>query len=407
LAKAADAGSVHQKKEESIVNSIRYLALSLALGASFAAQAQEPVKVGMVTTLSGGGAGLGVDIRDGFQLALKHLGNKFGNRPVEVMVGDDQQNPDAARQLVERMVKRDRVDMMTGIVFSNIMLAVGPAVFNSKTYYISANAGPSQYAGQQCNPYFFNVAWQNDNLHEAVGKLVTERGFKNVVLVAPNYPAGKDALTGFKRYYKGNVTEEIYTKLGQLDYGPELAQIRSLKPDAVYIFLPGGMGINFIKQFVNGGLSRTSQLFGPGFSADEDIIKAVGEPMLGMVNASQWGHDMDNPQNKRFVADFQKDYGRIPSLYASQGYDAAMLMDSAVRAVKGKLDNKEALGKALRAANFKSVRGDFKFNHNQYPVQDYYMRVIGKDAQGRITNKTMGAVFEDHGDAYADSCKMK
>lgn len=391
---------------------IRYLAASLGVAAAVAAnfavaQSQPAIKVGMVTTLSGGGAGLGVDIRDGFDLALKHLDGKFGGRPVEVVVGDDQQNPDAARQLVERMVKRDRVDLMTGIVFSNIMLAVGPSVFNSKTHFISANAGPSQYAGAQCNPYFFNVAWQNDNLHEAVGKLVTDRGMKNAVLVAPNYPAGKDAMAGFKRYYKGQVTEEIYTRLGQLDFGPELAQIRALKPEAVYIFLPGGMGINFIKQFVDSGLSKTSQLFGPGFSADEDIIKAVGEPMLGMVNASQWGHDMDNPQNKKFVADFEKAYGRLPSLYASQGYDAAMLMDAAVRDVKGDLRNKEALGKALRAANFKSVRGDFKFGHNNHPVQNYYMRIIGKDAQGRVTNKTMSAVFENHADAYAAQCKMK
>jgi len=407
-ARAGRAGDVQSiNKEESIVKGIRYLAMSLGLAASVAVHAQEPVKVGLVTTLSGPGAGLGIDIRDGFELALKHLGNKFGERPVQVLTGDDQQKPDAARQLVERMVKRDDVDLMTGIVFSNVMLAVGPAVFNSKTPFISANAGPSQYAGAQCNPYFFNVAWQNDNLHEAVGKLVTERGFSNVVLVAPNYPAGKDALAGFKRYYKGKVGQEIYTRLGQLDFGPELAQIRALKPEAVYIFLPGGMGINFIKQFVNGGLSKTTQLFGPGFSADEDIIKAVGEPMLGMVNASQWGHDMDNPQNRRFVADFQKAYGRLPSLYASQGYDAAMLMDSAVRAVNGRLDDKEALLKALKAADFKSVRGDFRFNHNQYPIQDYYMRVIHKDAQGRVTNKTMGVVFEDHGDAYAQDCRMK
>lgn len=392
------------------MKTIPRLAAALAVAAlshNAVAQAQEPIKVGMVTTLSGGGAGLGVDIRDGFELALKHLGNKFGAYPVEVVTGDDQQNPDTARQLVERMIKRDKVDLMTGIVFSNVMLAVGPSVFNSKTYYISANAGPSQYAGKQCNPYFFNVAWQNDNLHEAVGKLVSERGLKNAVLVAPNYPAGKDALAGFKRYYKGTVSDEVYTKLGQLDFGPELAQIRAAKPDAVYIFLPGAMGINFIKQFVNSGLSKSSQLFGPGFSADEDIIKAVGEPMLGMVNASQWGHDMDNPQNKRFVADFQKAYGRLPSLYASQGYDAAMLMDSAVRAVKGNVANKDALGRALRAANFKSVRGDFKFNRNHYPIQDYYMRVIGKDAQGRVTNKTMGMVFENHGDAYVDECRMK
>lgn len=369
--------------------------------------AADKVKVGMVTTLSGAGAGLGVDIRDGFSLAMKHLDNKFGNLPVEVITGDDQQNPDATKQLVDKLIKKDKVDLMTGIVFSNLMLAVGPTIFGAKVHYISANAGPSQYAGEQCNPYFFNVAWQNDSLHEAVGKQVNDKGFKNVALVAPNYPAGKDALTGFKRYYKGKVAEEIYTKLGQLDYATELAQIRNLKPDAVYIFLPGGMGINFIKQFVDAGLSKNAQLFGPGFSADEDIIKAVGAPMLGMFNASQWGHDMDNLQNKRFVADFLKEYGRLPSLYASQGYDAAMLMDSAVRGVKGKIEDKDALGKAIKAANFKSVRGDFKFNSNHYPVQNYYARIISKDGQGRVTNKTLSPVFTNHPDAYVASCKMQ
>jgi branched-chain amino acid transport system substrate-binding protein len=396
--------------KEAHVNLFRTSALLLALVAAAAAQtatAADKIKVGMVTTLSGAGAGLGVDIRDGFMLAMKHLDNKFGNLPVEVITGDDQQNPDAAKQMVEKMLKKDKVDLMTGIVFSNVMLAVGPAIFSNKTYYISANAGPSQYAGEQCNPYFFNVAWQNDNLHEVVGQQVNEKGFKSVALVAPNYPAGKDALAGFKRYYKGAVADEIYTKLGQLDYGTELAQLRASKAEAVYIFLPGGMGINFIKQFVDGGLSKNMQLFGPGFSADEDIIKAVGAPMLGMFNSSQWGHDMDNPQNKRFVADFVKEYGRLPSLYASQGYDAAMLMDGAVRTVKGKVEDKDALGKAIKAANFKSVRGAFKFNHNHYPIQNYYMRVIGKDGQGRITNRTLGLVFKDHADAYAAACKMQ
>ncbi|WP_422638589.1 ABC transporter substrate-binding protein [Undibacterium umbellatum] len=395
-------------KETSVKKTLLCLLLSsIAATNANCVFAADKVKVGMVTTLSGAGAGLGVDIRDGFSLAMKHLDNKFGNLPVEVITGDDQQNPDATKQLVDKLIKKDKVDLMTGIVFSNLMLAVGPTIFGAKVHYISANAGPSQYAGEQCNPYFFNVAWQNDSLHEAVGKQVNDKGFKNVALVAPNYPAGKDALTGFKRYYKGKVAEEIYTKLGQLDYATELAQIRNLKPDAVYIFLPGGMGINFIKQFVDAGLSKNAQLFGPGFSADEDIIKAVGAPMLGMFNASQWGHDMDNPQNKRFVADFQKEYGRLPSLYASQGYDAAMLMDSAVRGVKGKIEDKDALGKAIKAANFKSVRGDFKFNSNHYPVQNYYARIVSKDGQGRVTNKTLSPVFTNHPDAYVASCKMQ
>lgn len=385
---------------------LRLTATLLALTAAFNAQAADKVKIGMLTTLSGAGAGLGVDIRDGFDLALKHLGNKMGKLPVEVLTSDDQQNPDVAKQMTERLLKKEKVDFMTGVVFSNVMLAVGPSVFAAKTHYVSANAGPSQFAGAQCNPFFFNVAWQNDNLDEAVGKMVTEQGFKNVLLLAPNYPGGKDNLNGFKRTYKGKVVDEIYTKMGQLDYGAELAQIRSAKPDAVFIFLPGGMGINFIKQFADSGLSKTVQLFGPGFSADEDIIKAVGAPMIGMRNASQWGHDMDNPQNKRFVADFLKTHGRMPSLYASQGYDAAMLIDSAVRGVNGKIEDKEAVTKALKAANFKSVRGDFKFNNNHYPIQDYYARVIEKNKEGRVTNRTLDKVLSDHGDVYAQACKM-
>ena len=380
------------------------LAASLLLATSV--HAADKVKIGFVSTLSGPGAGLGVDIRDGFNLAMKHLGGKLGSLPAEVLIADDQQNPDVAKQATEKFLKKDKVDFMTGIVFSNLMLAVGPQVFESKTYYISANAGPSQYAGEQCNPFFFNVAWQNDNLHESMGKYVQDKGFRNVVIVTPNYPGGKDAVSGFKRFYKGKA-EEVYTKLGQLDYAAELAQIRAMKPDALFFFLPGGMGINFVKQFVSAGLSKDIQLFAPGFSADEDVIKAVGSPMLGMFNSSHWAHDFDNPENKRFVADLEKEYGRLPSLYASQGYDAALLMDAAVRDVKGKLDDKEALRKALEAKRFKSVRGDFRFNSNHYPVQNYVLRVIGNDARGRVTNKTMGTIFTNHADAYVASCKMK
>lgn len=381
------------------------LAAASCLGSSV--NAADKVKVGFLSTLSGPGAGLGVDIRDGFNLAIKHQGGKLGGLPAEVIIADDQQKPEVAQQITEKFLKKDKVDFMTGIVFSNIMLAAGQPIFDSKTFFISANAGPSQYAGDLCNPYFFNVAWQNDNLHEAVGKYVNDKGFKNVVLVAPNYPGGKDAMVGFKRFYKGKVGEEVYTKLGQLDYAAELTQIRSLKPDAVFFFLPGGMGINFVKQFVAAGLSADTQLFAPGFSADEDVIKAVGAPMLGMFNSSHWAHDMQNAENKRFVADFQKEFGRLPSLYASQGYDAALLIDAAVRDVKGRLDDKDAVRKALEAKRFKSVRGEFKFNTNHYPVQDYYLRVIGRDDQGRITNKTMGTVFSNHADAYVAQCKMK
>lgn len=387
---------------------VRRTAFAAALiAAASTAFAADTVKVGLLSTLSGPGAGLGVDIRDAFQLAVKLNGGKLGGLPAEVIVADDQASPDVGRQTADRLVKRDKVDFMTGIVFSNVMLAVGAPTFASKTFYISANAGPSQLAGEQCNPYFFSASYQNDNQHEAVGRTVADKGFKRVALIAPNYPAGKDALTGFKRYYKGGeVVMESYTPLNMLDYGAELSKLRAAKPDAVYIFLPGGLGINFIKQFVGAGLSKDITLFGPGFSGDEDVIRAVGEPMLGMFNTSQWAHDLNNPANKQFVAEFEKAYGRLPTVYASQAYDAARLIDAAVRDTKGKLGDKAAVRKALADAKFDSVRGAFKFGPNQFPVQDYHLRVITKDAKGRVTNRTLGTVFKAHGDAYAAQCKM-
>ena len=378
----------------------------LLLAVIHPAVAADKIKIGFLSTLSGPAAALGVDIRDGFNLAIKHQGGRLGGLPVDMIVGDDTFSPDVAKQLTDRMLKRDDVHIMTGIVFSNILLAVAPSVFQDQTFYVSPNAGPSELAGAGCNPFFFNVAWQNDNLHEAMGKHVADKGYRNVYLVAPNYPAGRDALNGFKRFYKGATSGEVYTKLGQLDYAAELAQLRSAKPDAVFIFLPGGMGINFIKQYNAAGLAGAVPLFGPGFSADEDVIRAVGEGMQGMFNSSHWNRDIDNPQNRRFVADFEKDYGRLPTLYASQGYDAALLIDSAVRAVKGRIEDKSAFRAALRKADFKSVRGAFRFNSNHYPVQDYYLRLIARDEKGRLTNRIVGTIFKNHADAYVGACKM-
>jgi branched-chain amino acid transport system substrate-binding protein len=383
------------------------LTLALGLASTPPLHAADKIKIGFLSTLSGPSAAIGIDIREGFNLFLQQSGNKLGGLPVETVFGDDQQSPDVGKQLIERLLKKDRVDLVTGIVFSNVMTAVAPAVFESQTFLVSANSTPTIYSGDGCSPWFFSTSWQNDGAHEAAGKYVGDKGYSNVVFIAPNYPAGKDAAAGFKRFYKGAISDEIYTKLGQLDYAAELAQIRAAKPQAVYVFLPGGMGVNFIKQYVAAGLNRQIVLVGPGFSADEDIIKAVGEPMVGMFNTAQWAHDLDNPQNKRFVGDFQKQYQRLPTVYASQGYDAAQLIDSAVRDVKGRIEDKAALRKALRAANFKSVRGAFKFNVNQIPIQNFYLRQVVKEPSGRITNKLIGIVLASHADAYASACKQK
>ncbi|MBI3374849.1 MAG: ABC transporter substrate-binding protein [Betaproteobacteria bacterium] len=382
-------------------------AIVAALSLAGTANAADKIKVGFVSTLSGPSAALGVDIRDAFNLAVKLNGGKLGGLPAEVLIGDDQFKPDVGRQLADKYVKLDKVDILTGYVFSNIMLASIPVAFENKVIYVSPNAAPSPLAGKQCNPYFFAAAWPNDAYHEAAGQYATQKGYKNAYLVAPNYQAGKDSLAGFKRYYKGRIANEVYTQLGQLDYAAELAQVRAAKPDALYIFLPGGMGINFVKQFVAAGLSKDIQLITPGFGSDQDIIRPVGDAMLGLFDTAHWALDLDNPANRKFVAEFEKEYKRLPSVFAAQGYDTALLIDSAVREVKGKLDDKEALRKALKAAKFQSVRGAFKFNRNQYPIQNYYLRVVGKDAQGRIVNKTIGTIFKDHGDAYVQDCAMK
>ena len=369
--------------------------------------AADRVKIGFVSTLSGPSGALGVDIRDAFQLAIKLNGGKLGGLPAEVLIGDDQFKPELGRQLAEKYVKLDKVDFLTGYVFSNIMLASVPVAFENKVIYVSPNAAPSPMAGAQCNPYFFVVSWPNDAYHEAAGEYATRKGYKNAYLIAPNYQAGKDSLEGFKRYFKGRIAAETYTKLGQIDYSAELAQLRAAKPDAVYIFLPGGMGINFIKQFVAAGLSRDIQLVTPGFASDQDIIRPVGDAMLGIFDTAHWALDFDNAANRKFVAAFEAEYKRLPSVFAAQGYDTALLIDSAVRRVKGKLDNPEATRTALRAADFKSVRGNFRFNTNQYPIQDYVLRVIGKDPQGRLVNKTVSTVLKDRGDAYVQDCRMK
>jgi len=385
------------------------LAAAVAFGALAAAPAlaqQGEVKVGMITTLSGPGSSLGIDVRDAFTLAVKELGGTLGGLKATVLEGDDQQKPEVAKDLATRMVEKDKVDFATGIIFSNLMLATMPSFDRNKVFYVSANASPSQLAGKQCSPYFFSAAYQNDNQHEAMGHYVQAKGFKNVYLMAPNYPAGKDSLNGFKRFYAGKVAGEVYTTVNQLDYAAELATLRAAKPDAVFVFYPGGMGINFVKQWEQAGLKGQIPLFGPGFTFSEDTLPAMGDSALGMLNAAQWAADLDNAENKKFVDSFVAAYGRLPSVYASQAYDAAKLIDSAIRKTGGKLSDKAALNKALMAADFKSVRGPFKFNKNHFPIQDFYLREVVKDAKGRYMSTLKGVIFKDHADAYVGECGM-
>jgi branched-chain amino acid transport system substrate-binding protein len=383
---------------------------SLLAALSFAAPAHaaSELKIGFLSTLSGPAGAIGIEIRDGFNLALKLAGGKLGGLPTEVVIADDTLNPDVGKQLAERLIRRDRVNLMTGVVFSNVMLAVWPTIEQAKLFYVAPNSTPTRISGAGCNPRFFSASWPNEAYHEAAGHYAKSKRYQNAYLIAPNYPAGQDATTGFKRGFGGTISAEVYVKLNQLDYSAELAQIRAAKPAALYAFLPGGMGINFIKQFVAAGLSSEVTLIVPGFVDDQDIVRAVGEPMLGIFDTAHWSYDLDNDANRKFVAEFEKEYRRIPTVFAEQGYTTALVIDAGVRGAKGKIEDVKVFHTALASApsRIKSPRGDWKFAPNGTPIQDYYLRVVSKDKQGRIVNKKIGTVLDHHVDFWAKECKM-
>ena len=377
----------------------------LACGAT-GALAQQPLKIGLITSLSGPEGVLGAEIRDAFNLGLKERGGMLGGVKVEVVLGDDQTKPDVARQLADKMMHSDRVKIITGPIFSNVLLGIAKPVLDNGLVLVSANAGPSELAGKQCHRNFFSATWQNDNAPEAMGAWVQAQGVKRVYLMAPNYPAGKDKLAGFKRYFKGEIAGEVYTQFGQLDYAAEISQLRAAKPDGVFVFYPGGMGINFVKQYQQAGLLSQIKLFGEMSVFDQTVLPAIGEMALGGRSAMFWTPSMDNPTNKKFVEAFERDYKREPSPYAAQAYDAVALLDAALTATGGKAEA-AVLSPALEKARFDSVRGAFRFNANHFPIQDWYAVEVVKDARGRVTTALREKIFSDHGDVYGKDCVMK
>jgi branched-chain amino acid transport system substrate-binding protein len=383
------------------------LSSALLLAAGAGAQAQEPIRIGFLSTISGPQGVLGQELANGFKLGLEATGQKLGGRAVKVTWGDDQAQPDVGRQVVDKMIDSDRVQIVTGINFSNVLLAVTKPVLDSGAFYVSTNAGPSQLAGRQCHPRFFSASFQNDAIYEGLGIYMQDKGLKNIYLMAPNYPAGKDMLTGYKRYFKGGVAGEVYTTFGQLDYSAEIAQIRAAKPDGVVFFYPGGMGINFVKQYTQAGLKDQIPLYAGAATVDQTILPALGDAAMGMYTGALWSEFLDNPQSKKFAADYEKAYGTIPSPYAALAYDTTRLLDAAVKGVDGKIEDKKAFQKALETVKFDSIRGSFKFNSNHFPVQNYYLVQIEKDAKGRSVAALKSTVKEGLTDAYAGECKMK
>lgn len=378
---------------------------AVALGVSSLAAEAESLKIGFLATLSGPPAVLGIQMRDGFLLGVKEAGGKLGGLDTEVLVVDDELKPDGALTKVRGLLERDKVDMMAGVVFSNVMMAVYKPIVGSETIFVGANAGPSPIAGKACSPYFFTTSYQNDQNHEAMGKHAEDAGYKRMIVMAPNYQAGKDSIAGFKRHFKGEIVDEIYTKLGQLDFSSELTKIAAAKPDAVFVFMPGGMGVNLVKQYAQAGLAGNVP-FLSAFTVDETTLPATQDTAVGLLAGAQWAPDLDNAANKAFVASFEAEYGYAPSLYAAQGYDAARLIDGALKKAGGKGD-KAALMAALKEAPFESVRGDFSFNTNHFPIQDVYVVKAVKREDGKFVTQTVEKVFDDKIDAYVGECRMK
>ena len=377
------------------------VAAALALPAA----AADKLKIGVITTFSGPSGFNGTSTRDAMNLAIEHLGGKIGGLPTELLFEDDQQKPDQGVAIANKFLRSDKVDLIIGSTFSNVTIAMYVPIVKAETVIISSIAGPSQIAGKGCSPYYFDTSWQGDNFAEAMGAHLEKSGAQNVYLMAPNYAAGHDVLTGFKRYYKGKITDEVYTPLDQLDYTSEMTQIRAANPSAVFAFYPGGLGIQFVKQYAQSGLKEKTPLY-TAYTIDNSTLPAIGNDALGGVTATLWNAELDNPANKRFVADFTKEHGYLPAEYGAQAYDTINLIDSAVRAVAGKIEDKKAFIAALEKADFHAVRGSFKFNTNHFGIQNFYMEKVETGPDGKPYLKLGDVALKDHGDAYAAECHM-
>jgi branched-chain amino acid transport system substrate-binding protein len=378
----------------------------VALGVA-PAGAQQPVKIGFVSTFSGPTAVIGNDMRNSFELALDHLGRKMGGKPVEVIYEDDQQKPEVGVQKSQKLVESDKVDFVIGYIWSNVLLASLKPVVDSQTFLISANAGPSQIAGEQCSPYFFSTSWQNDQTPQAMGTYMTQKGVKTVFLIGPNYAAGKDMLTGVRTTFKGQVIGEELTKWpDQLDFSTELSKVRAAKPEAVFVFYPGAAGVQFLTQYAQSGLKGQIPLY-TAFTVDAITLPLQKDLALGVPGAQEWVNDLPNDANKKFVADFRSKHKNYPSFYGAQSYDAANFVNSAVVAVNGDLSKKDAMRAEMRKANYASVRGPYKYGNNHFPIQNFYLQDVVKDAEGNLTLKTVATIVKDSQDQFHDKCAMK
>jgi branched-chain amino acid transport system substrate-binding protein len=378
----------------------------LLLAASVPAAAQDTIKIGFVATFSGPAAVIGQDMRDAFELALDHLGRKMGGLPVNVIYEDDLQKPEVGKQKTDKLIESDRVNLLAGYIWSNVLLASLKAAVDAQTFIISSNAGPSQIAGELCSPWFFSASWQGDQVPQAIGDYLNQKSVKSAFLIAPNYAAGKDVIAGLKANYKGSIAGEEYTRWpDQLDFSAELAKARAARPEAIFAFYPGGAGTQFLTQYTQAGLRQQIPLY-TAFVIDALSLLQQKDLALGVPGAQHWVIDLPNDANKKFVEGFRAKYRRNPSFYASQAYDTANLIASAVVAVNGDLGKKDQMRAEMRRANYASVRGPYRYGNNHFPIQNFYLQEAVRESDGSYTLKTISTALKDHQDRYHDRCPM-
>ena len=377
----------------------------VALGTAPALPQQKTIKIGVVSTFSGPVAAIGNDMRNSFELGLDHLGRKLGGLPVEVIYEDDQLKPEVGVQKTQKLIESDKVDFIVGYIWSNVLLASLKPIVDSKTFAIVTNAGASQLAGELCSPYVFSTSWNNDQTPQAVGLYMNQKGVKTAFLIGPNYAAGKDMLEGVAATFKGQVIGRELTRWpDQLDFSAELSKARAAKPEAIFAFYPGGAGIQFITQYAQSGLKGQIPLY-TAFTIDELSLPRLKDLAVGIPGAQQWVNDLPNEANKKYVADYKAKYKLSPSFYGSQTYDAAALIDSALKAVKGDMTKKDELRRALEKADFKSVRGNFKFGRNHIPIQNFYLQDAVKQGDDYVL-KTVATIVENDQDKHVGKCNM-
>ena len=378
----------------------------LALGTAPALAQQKTIKIGFISSFSGPAAAIGNDMRNSFELALDHHGRKLGGLPVEVIYEDDQIKPEVGVQKTQKLIESDKVDFIVGYIWSNVLLASLKPIVDSRTFLVITNAGASQVAGELCSPYVFSTSWNNDQTPQAVGLYMNQKGVKSAFLIGPNYAAGKDMLEGVKATFKGQIVGQELTRWpDQLDFSAELSKARAAKPDAIFAFYPGGAGIQFVTQYAQSGLKGQIPLY-TAFTIDELSLPRMKDLAVGIPGAQQWVNDLPNDANKKFVADYKAKYKASPSFYGAQTYDALALLESAVVAVKGDLTKKDEMRKEMEKANFKSVRGNFKFGPNHIPIQNFYLQDVVKQGDDYVL-KTVATIVENDQDKHVGKCPMK